>query len=287
MDINYNELFDIETAETVSEPNEGTEETPVEEQQEQQEQPAEEQEPKEPEKPEQTPEERSRQAEGRRRREWEERGAKAERERNDALIASMGIVYPDGHEKAGQVISTLDELEAYKKNLRDARFKEGRANDGDIREVVREEMAKAREPERSAETQPSLDSRIDAELRQIQALDPDLAQLKSSGDVLTAILQSDYGQQFRSYVDRKMTFLEAYKLAAGDKLDKRRADQAAEAARVQAASKDHLSATGSRGQGALSVPADIMAQYRVFMPDASPEEIQKHYNADRKRYGPK
>ena len=286
MDINYNELFDIETAETVeAQGNDGTESTPVEPQEgneaQEQTQPTEGEKAQEsePEKQEQTTEERARQAEGRRRREWEERGAKAERERNSALLARLGIKNPNTDE----VFTTLDELEAYEKGLRDTRLKEGRANDGDIREVVREEIARASEPEKSAETSPSSpqrDPRIDAELAEIKRLDPEMEDLK-------AILNSEYGPQFRRLVNAGESFLEAFKYVARDKLDKQRADKAAEAARIQAASKDHLSATGSRGQGALSVPADIMAQYRVFMPDASPEEIQKHYNADRKRYGPK
>ena len=56
---------------------------------------------------------------------------------------------------------------------------------------------------------------------------------------------------------------------------------------VKAASKGHLTSTKQQGDGALSVPGDEMALFREFLPGASDAEIQKYYNADRKKFGPK
>ena len=109
-------------------------------------------------------------------------------------------------------------------------------------------------------------------------MDPEMADLG-------CILRSENGERFRRYVRRGLSFTEAYKLAAEDRLVRLRAGQAAEAAMVRAASKDHLNATGTRGQGAASVPAEEMSMFRALLPGVSPEEIQRYYNADRKRFG--
>ena len=48
--------------------------------------------------------------------------------------------------------------------------------------------------------------------------------------------------------------------------------------------KDHLRSTGNaQGSGALSVPAEEMAMFRLFNPNATEAEIQKFYNKHHKR----
>ena len=48
---------------------------------------------------------------------------------------------------------------------------------------------------------------------------------------------------------------------------------------MNARSKDHLQATGNaRGAGAVSVPKDEMAMYRLLNPNATEAQIQAHYN---------
>lgn len=268
MDINYEEVFDI------------TEEKPAEQPTEPQEEAQQAEEPAKPEeesagKPEQSPEERARQAAGRRIREREEAARQAERERISATIKRLGIKDPT----TDKPIETLDELEAYEKGLSDERIERGNANKDDLRRVIQEELSARQAPPPPETKQP--DPRIQAELDEIKRLDPEATDLK-------AIMAGPYGAKFVDYVqNKKLSFIEAYKLAAGDKLDKLRSGQAEQAARVKAASKDHLSATGTRGAGAVSVPSDEMAYYKLLMPDASEAEIQKHYAADQKRFGPK
>ena len=104
---------------------------------------------------------------------------------------------------------------------------------------------------------------------------------------LGCILRSESGERFRRYVRRGLSFVEAYTLAARDRLNDIREGRAREAARVKAASKDHLNATSSTGLGALPVPGDEMALFRELMPDAAEAEIRRYYNADRKRFGRK
>lgn len=284
MEIDYNEIFGLEAEEQTTEPDTAAEDAP-----ETQEQPAEQTEEQPAEQPAEQPgeqpaeqqetqsrEERSRQAMARRLREAEERGARAERERNSALLARMKI----DDAETGETVDSIDKLEAYEKKLMQQRLREGRPNEEDIREVARQaarEIAAPPPAPRPAQD-PADDPVIQAELAQIRAMDPEMVDIN-------AILNSDIGPKFVGYVNRKMTFLEAYTLAAQDRIARKTAADAS--ARAKAASKDHLKGTKTGAEGDLPVPREEMALFREFMPNATEAEIRRYYNADRKKYGPK
>lgn len=286
MEIDYSALFDIDTGTDIPEntPAEG-QETAQEaaEAQEQgentsqaeaaQEKPAEGQEKPAEGKKEQTPEERARQAEGRRRREAEEAGRRAAMEEMNAVISRLGFTDP----ATGEAVDTAEKLKAYEAKLRKDRFAAGKPTEADIDAKVQEAIQKRNAP---AEEPRGIDPRIQSELDQIKALDPEMTDLG-------AILHSEAGEKFRGYVSRGLGFLDAYKLAAEERLSSLRQGKAAEAARLQAASKDHLSGTKTTGSGALSVPAETEEYFRVFFPEESAADHQRMYNADQKRYGKK
>ena len=144
---------------------------------------------------------------------------------------------------------------------------------GSLEELEREEPPV---PERT----PTQDPRVTEELEEIRRMDPEMKDLG-------CILRSESGERFRRYVRRGLSFVEAYSLAARERLNGLREDRAREAAQVRAASKDHLNATSSTGLGGLPVPGDEMALFRELMPDAAESEIRRYYNADRKRFGRK
>lgn len=279
----YNALFDIDTGTDIPEntPAEG-QETAQEaaEAQEQgentsqaeaaQEKPAEGQEKPTEGKKEQTPEERARQAEGRRRREAEEAGRKAAMQEMNEVIARLGLSDP----ATGEAVDTAEKLKAYEAKLRKDRFAAGKPTEADIDAKVKEALQAQNKP---AEQEPTaIDPRIQRELDAIKAMDPEMTDLG-------AILHSEAGEKFRGYVSKGLGFLDAYKLAAEDRLASLRQGKAAEAARLQAASKDHLSGTKPQGVGAVTVPKDVEAEFRVFFPDASAAEIQRMYAADQKK----
>jgi hypothetical protein len=307
--IDYNALFEIETGEDAAEDTDSAAETadnaPEEgreaarETQDGQEQgtdtdgasqPAEGREKDTGEKkPEQTPEERVRQAWGRRRREAEEAGRKAAMQEMNEVISRMGFTDP----ATGEAVDTAEKLKAYEAKLRKGRFDAGKPTEADVRAVAREELQRETggTPQSASPTAPlfegrqalrgdgdagGMDPRIRRELEQIREMDPEMADLG-------AILRSEAGERFRGYVSKGLGFLDAYKLAAEERLASLRQNKAAEAARLQAASKDHLSATKAQGTGAESVPGDIAAQYRVFFPEATAAEIQRMYAADLKK----
>ena len=257
--VNYEELFGAaeETTDNQDPVEEVQDETPEQEQEQEQEQP----------KPEQSKEERSRQAFARRIREAEERGAKAERERSNALIAEMNLVDPEDESKK---IDDVDKARDFLARQRKARLDAGTPTEADIQHIVREQMDKAK--------QPQVNPVVQAQLEQIARMDPAMKDLG-------AILNSDIGEAFRGFVDRGDDFVTAFYKAG--KLQEQVKSKAAEADKAKASSKGHLSSTKQQGAGALSVPSDEMALFRELMPDASAEDIQRYYNADRKRYGPK
>jgi len=249
-----------------TEPQEETE-TPEETQPEQKEAPK---------KKVQTMEERARQAAGRRLREREAWARKDEREKFGAVIRSLEIKNP----KTEQNFSSADEVEAYALELSKERIANGQGNDEDIRRVIREEIAKNQIPaepleaEQGEEQVPGRNQDIQAEvakqLENIRRMDPEMTDLN-------AIIHSEAGERFKAYVRRGLNFEDAYTLAARDRLTNLQAGKAQEAARVQAASKDHLNATGKRGTGAAPVPPDVMRDFRELVPDATEEEIQRYY----------
>lgn len=125
---------------------------------------------------------------------------------------------------------------------------------------------------------PGGNGKIEAELAQIRGMDPEMTDLK-------AILSSRAGGEFRKYVGMGLSFLDAYTLAAREKLGELRDRRTAERIRGKAAGKDHLSATRTRGQGGVSVPAGEMAIIRAILPDATDEEIHRYYRQDKQRFG--
>lgn len=274
MDINYDELFGLEAAETTDNTTAETaaqpETEPAQPEAKPETQPAEKpaEKPAEPTE-EQTREERSRQAMARRLREAEERAAKAERERASELLARLTLEDPD----TGERVDTLEKLEAYDRKQSEKRMQSGSPTEADIRRVIREEREKAAQP-----PQPQVDPQVQAQLEQIARMDPAMTDIGK-------ILESDIGQAFRGFVGAGDDFVTAFYKARTQQAQI--PAKAAEAARLKAAGKEHLGKTQSLGTEEIPVPRDEMAQFRVFFPDASEAEIRKYYNADRKKYGPK
>jgi hypothetical protein len=225
---------------------------------------------KAPEKAEQTPEERSRQAEGRRLREREQRAYNQARADMSAVIKRLGIINPE----TDKPIESVEEMEAYEKALSDERISKGRGNAEDMKRLVKEAIREETRPAAPKVTK----AEIDAQLAEIKAMDPEMTNLGT-------ILQSENGEKFREYVSRGLNFVDAYTLAARDRLAELAAGRGSKAAQAKAAGKAHLTGTRTRGGGDVAVPQETAAMYRMLMPEMTDEEIQKAYNADVKKYG--
>ena len=305
MDIDYNAVFGLDDAgEEVTEPAElsevedveGAEGAEVQEVAEPAEGPEEPAEPEEEEaqveetKPEQTPEERARFAAERRRRETQAAIDEAvfaalqeERRRADADLANFFAAAGLKNTITGEPITNMQQFNVWKqafdaeKLQRD--LKAGKltpeALNGLIAEnpVIRqaEEIMRQAEAERTQRQAQSAQAKIDADLAEIQKLNPAIHDVRD-------LMAMPNAQQFYDYVKRGNSFLDAYYLANRESLQNRAAEAAKQQAVNRSRSKDHMTPTRSRGQGDVSVPAEVKAAYLELIPGASAEEIQKHYN---------
>lgn len=139
------------------------------------------------------------------------------------------------------------------------------------------EVKQAKEAQAAAETEArqareqQAKLKVEEQLKEITALDPTIQDLKDLAKMETY-------PKFYELVKRGNTLTDAFKLANYDALTGRAAAASRQAAINSAQGKQHLSPTTQRGAGAVSVPADIKAEYLAFNPDATDAEIQQHYN---------
>lgn len=221
------------------------------------------------EKPQQSAQENARQAEGRRIREREQRAYQAARSEMSALLKELGIEKSDG-----STIDTVEDLEAVAKARREDRLSKGSPTEADIQAIVDERLRQAQQPPAPAPMSAEDRAAVDRQLAEIRQMDPEMKDLN-------AILQSPAGPRFRELVEKGLDFKDAYKLAAEDRLAGIRANRQG----ARTGGKDHLTSTSQRGGGDVEVPAETKEMYRLLMPDMTDEQIQKAYNADRRKYG--
>lgn len=277
MEINYNELFGIEpdvgaNEQEIAEPvaddmPEGVEEQEAAE-------PADE--------PAEAEDENAKYAAARRKAEAERdeaiAQAKAERKRTvEEILTAIDMQDP----YTGRRITTEEELAEYRKKHdeeRSAEFKR-RAGMGDeeYKSFVDSlpEVRAAKEAEAAANFAKKR-AEIEEDLKKIQEADPNVTDF-------VALTKTEGYSRISDLYGKGVSLYDAYKLVNYDKMVERAASASKQAAINAARSKSHLTSTAQRGTGSVDVPADVMAQYRLFLPDASIEDIRKHYNKSRKK----
>lgn len=239
-------------------------------------------EPAEPEdnedKPKQSKEERSRNAAARRKAELDAAIEKARQEERDKalneFLAQAGLTDPLNDDKP---IVTIEDYKAYKaayeadklsKNL-----KSGKLTPEDLAKAVAETEPVKKLAQLAEETERlKAEAKIQDELKQIRALDPSISTVED-------ILKMDTAKEFYAYVQKGNSFIDSFYLANRDKLSSKAQEAAKQKALTSAQSKEHLAPHAKqRGQGSIPVPPDEMANFRVFMPNATDAEIQAYYN---------
>lgn len=240
--------------------------------------PAEEEKPEDNDKSKQSKEERSRNAAARRKAELDAAIEKARQEERDKalndFLAQAGLTDPLNDDKP---IITIEDYKAYKaayeadklsKNL-----KSGKLTPEDLAKAVAETEPVKKLAQLAEETERlKAETKIQEELRQIHALDPSVSTVED-------ILKMDTSKEFYAYVQKGNSFIDAFYLANREKLSNKSQEIAKQKALTSAQSKDHLAPhTKQRGQGSVPVPPDEMANFRVFMPNATDAEIQAYYN---------
>lgn len=196
----------------------------------------------------------------------------------EQFFANSGLVNP----YTRQPIRSKAEYDAYrvqyeaeqkasllkKSGMSDAEFQAFVSGLPEVREA-KEAKAQAEAAARAArEEQAKL--KVTEQLKEIQALDPSIKELKDLAKLET------YPQLY-DMVKRGYSISDAYRLANYDALTQKAAEASRQAAMNAAKSKEHLNPTVQRGAGAVTVPEDVKAEYLAFNPGATEAEIQKHY----------
>ena len=225
---------------------------------------------------------------------------KAERERDAAVaqaraaaqraldesIRNLGLENP----YTGRPITTKAEYDAWKRaEAQERAYRAQNAPGGNAarRQEPSENGYGARVPQRTAEaaerqrqayrraaeaaSRQEQRAVLESQLGQIARLDPSV---KCVEDLMR---RPEYPKIY-GYVRKGLSIPDAFRLANYDALTRTAAAGAKQAAINAANSKEHLAPTGQRGAGAVPVPADVKAQYRLLNPDATESEIREHYN---------
>lgn len=235
-------------------------------------------------KPAQSLEENARYAAARRKAEAE-RDAAIRKAREDAAKAideafkNSGLTNP----YTGKPITSKAEHDAYRAQFEAERKKQVLRKSGmtdeefdafvqDLPEVkaAREAKAAAEDAQRAAREREA-QAKLDEEIRKIGAMDPNV---KSVED----LLKLECYPRIRERVRKGYSISDAYKLENFDALQGSAAAASRQAALNAARGKSHLTPTAARGAGEVSVPAEVEAEYRALMPNATKAEIQKHYS---------
>ena len=137
------------------------------------------------------------------------------------------------------------------------------------------EAARAADEAKSEADRAAARTKIDSEIKAISELDPSV---KSLSDIAAL----DTYPEIYAMAKRGYSLVDAYKLANFETLSGRQVAAAKQAAINSVVGRSQLTKTASRGTGGVSVPADVMEQYRALIPDATDAEILRHYQKNHK-----
>lgn len=247
--------------------------------------------PEEQQKQEQTKEERARFAAQRRKAEMDaavkeavEKAVKEERDRSKAEMDAFFAAAALKNTLTGKPITSMEEFNEWKQAFEAAKLqrelKAGKLTPEALQKVIEQtpamrqvqQIAQKQQEAVKQQSEAAAKARVDAEIREIHEMDPTINELK---DLLTM----PNAAAFRRYVEKGNSFVDAYYLANRDEITKRKAEEAARQAVNSARSKDHLTATKTKGSGGLvDVPSSEMALFKELMPDAKPSDIKAYYN---------
>ena len=243
---------------------------------------------------EQTLQERAANAARRRQQEQQaaiEEALQAERDKHSKVMLEVFQKAGLTNTFTGKPITTMDEFNEWHQKFADTKLQQdlqaGRLTTEGLNQLIEQNpiIQQARQIVQNSENvqkeqQAAADqARIDSELAEISKLDPTI---KGVAD----LLNMPTAAQFKGYVDKGYSFLDAYKLANMDTVVNARAQAAADEAARKAQSKSHLTATGNvQGAGDVSVPSGQMRLFRALNPGKSDAEIRSYYNKHIKNRG--
>lgn len=205
------------------------------------------------------------------------RKAKADAEKRmnaelDKSIASLGLTDP----YTNKPITNHAEMQAYRQRFVEEQRKEMQEKAGMSPEDYQRFVDSLPEVQAGKAAQQKvmdleIRAKIDSQMREIQMISPEI---KSMED----LSKLDNFDKLYDMVGKGYELADAYKVLNYDRLTAKAAEAAKQQALNSIGGKNHLQPVTPRGQGAVPVPADVVAEYRALMPEATDAEIQAHYN---------
>lgn len=238
-------------------------------------------------KPAQSPEENSKYAAARRKAEAE-RDLAVQKAREEVraqmkaefegTIKALGMVNPYTKQPIVDQAGLDEYRQKFEIEKKSKVAKRAGMNDQEFQQFV-EDLPEVKEARAKAEQAEAAQKAVAAERAKAE-MDRQIAEIREMDSSIQSIEdfpKMENYQQFYALVKRGNTFTDAYKLANFDRLTSQNAQQAKQAALNQVNSKSHLDRTTTRGAGAVTVPADVIAEYKALNPTATNAEIQAHY----------
>ena len=197
----------------------------------------------------------------------------------DAAFAKSGMKNP----YTGQLIRSQAEYDEYQQRHAEEAREALRRKTGMSDEEYDAMIASLPEVRKAMETQARAEEKlrqaferekqqwIQEQVDKIHARDPSINSIQD-------IEAADPEGKVAAKVRQGYSLFDAWSTEHLDELTSRGRQQAAAAAVNKARSKDHLVSTRSRGKGDEPVPENVRRLYREINPEASEEEIRRHYN---------
>lgn len=190
----------------------------------------------------------------------------------DKSIASLGLTDP----YTNKPITNHAEMQAYRQRFVEEQRKEMQEKAGMSPEDYKRFVDSLPEVQAGKAAQQKvmdleIRAKIDSQMREIQMISPEI---KSMED----LSKLDNFDKLYDMVGKGYELADAYKVLNYDRLTAKAAEAAKQQALNSIGGKNHLQPVTPRGQGAVPVPADVVAEYRALMPEATDAEIQAHYN---------
>lgn len=190
----------------------------------------------------------------------------------DKSIASLGLTDP----YTNKPITNHAEMQAYRQRFVEEQRKEMQEKAGMSPEDYQRFVDSLPEVQAGKAAQQKvmdleIRAKIDSQMREIQMISPEI---KSMED----LSKLDNFDKLYDMVGKGYELADAYKVLNYDRLTAKAAEAAKQQALNSIGGKNHLQPVTPRGQGTVPVPADVVAEYRALMPEATDAEIQAHYN---------
>lgn len=213
----------------------------------------------------------------------QEARAEAEKEM-DQLIAASRMVNPYTQEpirSKADFISWQKTFEKENADLIKDRLQQAGIDESEVERLIenhpavqeaKSSLEKLRAAKEKAETE-RIKSTVDQELAKIRQWDDSVKNL-------TDITKAENYQNIYEKVKRGYALSDAFYLANLDQMNQQTVSKAEQSVLNHVLSKEHLAGTKMRGAGDITVPQDVMGEFKRLMPCASAEEIRLFYQKD-------